>query len=374
MLEMLFKLLEIPSPSGYTDQIVHFVGEELGRLGIPYELSRRGAIRATLRGEQAAPARSIVVHLDTIGAMVRALKPNGRLEVMSVGSWNARFAEGCRVTIMGREHSWRGTILPLKASGHIYNEEVDTQPAGWEYLEVRVDIKTCERIDDLRAAGIRVGDFIAIDPSPEQAGDGFISSRHLDDKAGVAAVLATAKAVVEADVEIPIDVRLLFTIFEEVGAGASAVLTGDDVAEMIAVDNATPGPGQNSTEYGVTIAMMDASGPFDYHLTHHLLDLAEEFAIPHARDVFRYYHSDATSAVEAGNDIRCALASFGVDSSHGYERTHVESIEALAQLLAIYVQSKTVVKRDRLELGPMEGFPTQPLPEGVEMPDHPEDE
>ena len=49
-LSTLSALLAIPSPSGYTDRIVHFVGEELERLGIPFDLTRRGAIRARLKG------------------------------------------------------------------------------------------------------------------------------------------------------------------------------------------------------------------------------------------------------------------------------------------------------------------------------------
>ena len=48
--QMLISLLNIPSPSGYTDEIVHFVGQELQQLGIAYNVTRRGAIRATFRG------------------------------------------------------------------------------------------------------------------------------------------------------------------------------------------------------------------------------------------------------------------------------------------------------------------------------------
>jgi len=76
---------------------------------------------------------------------------------------------------------------------------------------------------------------------------------------------------------LPVDVHLLFTIFEEVGSGASAVLH-QDVAEMVSVDNATPAPGQNSSEHDVTIAMMDSHGPFNYHLNQQLLHLAREHA------------------------------------------------------------------------------------------------
>lgn len=359
VIDMLQALLRIPSPSGYTDQIVHFAGEELTRLGIPFEITRRGAMRATLRGREHRPARALVAHLDTLGAMVKQLKENGRLEVAPIGSWSSRFAEGARVTVFTDQGARRGTLLPLKASGHTYNEEIDSQPVQWSQVELRVDERSSSRAD-LEALGFNVGDVVAIDPAPEVSPNGFINSRHLDDKAGVAVLFAVAKAVTEAKVELPVDCHLLFTISEEVGSGASAVLHGD-IGALVAVDNATPAPGQSSSEFGVTLAMMDSSGPFDWHLTHKLIDLCQRFEIPHHRDVFRYYRCDAASALEAGNDIRTALACFGADASHGYERTHVDSLRALGELLALYVQTPRAVSRDRKDLGPIDGFPTQPM-------------
>lgn len=354
------EMLKIPSPAGYTDEITTYVGKELERLGIPLELTRRGAIRATLSGDVTSPDRAIVVHLDTIGAMVRALKDNGRLDVTPIGTWSARFAEGARCDILLDDGSkLRGTILPLKASGHAFNEEVDTQATSWDNVELRVDEFAYDRAD-LDKLGIKIGNFLSIDPNPEVSESGFINSRHLDDKAGVAALLAAAKALVESDVPRPVDCHLLFTVSEEVGYGASSVLH-QDVAEMVTIDNATPAPGQNSKETGVTVAMKDQVGPFDYHLTHKLIGLCEQYEVRYQRDVFRYYRSDSASAIEAGNDIRTALLCFGVDASHGYERTHLHSLRSLAELLALYVQSDPTFLRDREELAPLEGYPEQNL-------------
>lgn len=358
LLGTLLKLLEIPSPSGYTDRIVHWVGEELTRLSIPFELTRRGAIRANLKGKERRPGRAVVSHLDTLGAMVKYLKDNGRLELVPIGHWSSRFAEGGRVTIFTDNHgSKRGTVLPLKASGHTFNEEIDTQPVAWDYIEVRTN-DFCTSAQELTERGFNIGDFVAFDPCPE-IDNGFVVSRHLDNKAGVASMLAAAKAIIDSEVEVPVDCHLLFTISEEVGTGASAILHGD-IAEMVAVDNATPAPGQNSRERGVTISMQDSTGPFDYHLTHKLLDLCQRFGVEHQRDVFKYYRCDAASALEAGNDMRVALVCFGADASHGHERTHIEALRCLSELLALYIQSDPTFQRDKERLGPLQGFPVQP--------------
>ena len=128
-------------------------------------------------------------------------------------------------------------------------------------LHVAVDGK-----EILRGLDIEIGDIIAIDPLPEFLDNGFIVSRHLDNKAGVAVMLAALKALEDDQAETPVDIHFLFTIAEEVGVGAASILT-HDVASMIAVDNGTTAPGQNSDEFGVTIAMADQTGPFDFHLT-----------------------------------------------------------------------------------------------------------
>ena len=356
MVEILAKLLATPSPTGMTDEVVGLVCAELKELDIPFELTRRGAIRADLKGEEASPDRAIAAHLDTLGAMVKGFRLGGRLEVVPIGHWSSRFAEGARCTVHsdgGR--TFRGTILPAKASGHTYNEAIDTQPTEWSEVELRLD----ERVGyehEVRALGINVGDTISIDPMTEFMPNGFVFSRHLDDKAGVAALLAAARAVTRAGTVLPIDCHLLFTITEEVGVGASAVLHGD-VAELVSIDNGTIAPGQHTSEYGVTIAMQDSSGPFDWHLSRSLIDMCVGHGIEHSRDVFRFYRSDAAAALEAGNDIRTALLCFALDASHGYERTHLDSVMALTRLLTLYMQSKPMFLRDKDALGPLGDLP-----------------
>jgi hypothetical protein len=75
--------------------------------------------------------------------------------------------------------------------------------------------------------------------------------------------------------------------------------------------------------------------------------------------VFPYYFSDSAAALRAGFDIRNALIGFGADASHGWERTHLSALTAVAELLTLYAQNGPVVARDRRAIGPLEGFPHQ---------------
>jgi peptidase M42 family hydrolase len=362
-------LLSIPSPTGYTDTVARYVSEELERLGIPFSLTRRGAILGMYRGRDIEGARAIVAHLDTLGATVKMIKENGRLELVSIGHWSARSAEYCRCTIFTEDGSYRGTILPLKASGHTFNTEIDTQPVGWLYVEVRIDADCHDRAST-EALGINIGDFVAVDPGTEFLGNGYIVSRHLDDKAGCAAALAALKWMVDEKVAVPVDIHFIFTIAEEVGSGASSVLL-DNVVAMVSIDNGTTAPGQNSAEFGVTIGMADQVGPFDYHLTRKLIRLAGENGIRHQRDVFRYYRSDSASALEGGADVRTALITFGIDASHGYERIHLHALKSIAELVVLYAASPVEITRDIEELAGLEGFteqPTDPAPHSADDP------
>lgn len=89
------------------------------------------------------------------------------------------------------------------------------------------------------------------------------------------------------------------------GSQRSGCLCGRcaDIASLVAIDNGDCA-GPESSEFGVTLAMADQTGPFDYHLTKKLYELCGEHDIQVQKDVFRYYRSDAASAVEAGHDVR----------------------------------------------------------------------
>jgi len=340
LLARLLEMLAIPSPTGFTDELSRYVCEQLGHLNIDYQLTRRGTIIAKIAGDNPAIARAIANHLDTIGATVTGLKDNGRLSIAPIGSWSSRFAEGGRVTVFSQQRSFRGQVLPLLASGHAFNEQVDALAVSWDSVEIRVD-ELVYSADDLSCLGIQRGDFVAFDACPELSDSGFISARHLDNKAGASALLTALKVIKAHNITPAIDLFAVFTITEEVGTGAGSSLA-NHVAEFVGIDIGPVATDQNARESGVTLCAQDTSGPFDYHMLNKLKGICQSHAIDHQIDVFRYYYSDANSAIKAGHDVREALITFGTDATHGYERTHISSLEALVQLICYYVQSHPV--------------------------------
>lgn len=368
----LLELVGIPSPSGRTDEVVQVLGERLVDMGLTPELTRRGAIAVAPPGAARGPARALVAHADTIGAIVRGLKPDGRLQLAQIGTHSARFAEGCRVTVFTDEPdtTYTGTILPLKASGHRFGDDVDTQGVGWDHVELRLDERV-RSAADVAGLGVQVGDHVAFHAQPSITPSGFVVSRHLDDKAAIAALLEMMTVLGEQGTQLEVPLHVLITVSEEVGIGASHGLHGD-VAELVSVDTAVVAPGQSSREDAVTVAMQDSSGPFDYHLTRRLLALCRRYRIPHERDVFDHYRSDAAAALEAGAATRAALVGVGVDATHGHERCHLEGIVALCRLMLAYARAPlTFSDWDAEPVGALEDFPSssvQPAPHQPELP------
>ncbi|CAG9298159.1 osmoprotectant NAGGN system M42 family peptidase [Celerinatantimonas diazotrophica] len=326
------------SPTGMTDGMATLIEQELLKLGLSSSRTLRGAVKAVIPGGQSElPALAFSAHMDTLGAMVRQVKENGRLAVAPIGTWSARFAEGARVSVIKEDGgAIRGTILPLRASGHRYSKEVDTQPSDWDNLEVRLDVDS-EQSQTTLALGIEVGDFVCVDPQPEFNGE-YINSRFLDNKAAIASLLTSVKALMDHQLTPKRDIHLYFTNSEEVGTGAGHIVA-NNVGDLVAIDLAVMGPGQSSHPKGVTLAMMDLSGPYNRHLIRDLESVCNAKDIAYSKDIFRYYYSDTHSATIAGADCRMALICYACDSSHGWERTHQQSLLSVSQL-AFYMMQR----------------------------------
>lgn len=326
----LLALLAIPSPSLHTAAIADYLASELGQLGLVIRRTARGDLLAEAQGGM--PRRAVTAHMDTLGAMVVRLKDNGRLVVRPIGSWNARFADGARVKLHGEagEVLATGTLLPTLASGHVYNEAVDRLAVDWAHIELRLDLVETSPTA-LREQGIEVGALVSIDSQPSVSDSGFINARHLDNKAAIACLLTAIRAV-----SLPGDVRLVFSCAEELGVGISQPMF-EGIEEVLNLDIAAQGEGQNVCHDGVTIAMLDSLGPLHPVATQRLIALCREHDIAFSRDCFPYYYCDGDAAAKAGLDVRNALACFGADASHGWERVHCDSLVALSRLVSVWL-------------------------------------
>ena len=85
--EFLVGLLNTPSPTGYTEQAMTYVGQHVQDFPLTLSRTYKGGLVLTWPGDPACP-RALTAHIDTLGAMVRRIKGNGRLELAAIGGFD----------------------------------------------------------------------------------------------------------------------------------------------------------------------------------------------------------------------------------------------------------------------------------------------
>ncbi|WP_078428819.1 M42 family metallopeptidase [Alkalihalobacterium alkalinitrilicum] len=338
VIDTLEELVNIPSPSGNTEKVIAAVENQLKPLGVKMQRNRKGGLIVTLPGENDREHKMITAHVDTLGAMVKEIKSDGRLSLTMIGGfrWNAVEGEYCQIeTSEGKEYT--GTILIHQSSVHVYKNAGEIK-RDEKNIEVRVDAPVTNA-NEVRELGIEVGDFVSFDPRFQVTDHGFVKSRHLDDKASVAILMNTIQLIIEEQRKLPYTTHFLISNNEEIGYGGNSNIPPETV-EYLAVDMGAIGDGQATTEYCVSICAKDSSGPYHIGLRKKLVQIAKEQNLNYAVDIYPYYGSDASAAIRSGHDIIHGLVGPGIDASHAHERTHFDSLVNTWKLVYHYLFSK----------------------------------
>jgi len=326
-------LVEIPSPSGFTREIMDFFESEVKLMGYKCYYTNRGGLIIEVEGKQ-DKTLGLSAHIDTLGAMVRSINSDGTINFTEVGGYTLQSVEGCYCKLHTREGNvYTGTILCKSPTVHVY-DDARTLERSEKNMMVRLDEEISSK-EDVEKLGIMSGDYISLDPKFVYTRSGFVKSRHLDDKASAAVLLGLLKELREQNIVPAKNLKILISNYEEVGFGASYL--PDDIEEMLAIDMGAVGDDLNGSETKVSICAKDSSGPYDYDMTNRLIALAKENEIPFVVDVFPHYGSDVSAALRGGNNIRGALIGQGVSASHGMERTHEKGLMATLELVKAYV-------------------------------------
>ena len=340
-IDYLKKLTSIPSPTGFTREVADYLVEEVERLGYTAIRTNKGGVNVIVKGKNDSKHRVVTAHVDTLGAMVRAVKADGRLKMAKIGGypWNMIEGENCLVHVASTGKIVSGTILIHQTSTHVYKDAGSAERTE-DNMEVRLDAKVRTE-QETRDLGIDVGDFISFDPRTIITETGFIKSRFLDDKVSAAILLDLLRKYKEENIELPHTTHFMFSVFEEVGHGANSNLPKEAV-EYLAVDMGAMGDDQQTDEYTVSICVKDASGPYNYEFRNNLVQLAKENGIQYKLDIYPYYGSDASAAMRAGAEVKHALLGAGIESSHSYERTHIDSVKQTHKMVDVYLRSELI--------------------------------
>ena len=183
--ELLKKLTETHSPSGYEQPIVELISQ----LWEPYTdsvtVDRIGSVFATKLGTGVAPRPQLMLaaHVDEIGLMVTELVDHngyGFLHVTNVGGVDIRHLYAQNVIVHGRR-DLNGVLASLPVRMLPSNRR--NQPFGFEDLVVDPGLPM-ETLQEL----VDVGDFVSFRQTLRKLMGKTVTGKALDNRASVAAV------------------------------------------------------------------------------------------------------------------------------------------------------------------------------------------
>ncbi len=336
MLDQLRNLLAIDSTTGYYKPMENYLAEETARLGYEPRRLHKGGVAVDLGGQ--GNGLLLTAHADDIGYMARFINSDGSIRVCNVGGLLPFMSDEVNVRIYTRDgRVYSGTLRRNNSSLHLMRQDDRGAALDFEknlFLYLDEDVHSAE---DVAKLGIRCGDVIAPEPNTVFAPSGYIKSRFLDDKVSVAVLLTYMRRLKAENIALSRHVTVYFSLYEEVGHGGSSIPA--DTADVLAVDIGCCGPNYYSDEKKVSIGTMDTAFPYHRGLIDDLIAAAEGAGVQYALDIFiPSYGSDANAALRAGMDVRHGLIGPGVLSTHGYERTHVRSLEETYRLICAYAR------------------------------------
>ena len=329
-------LLAIDSPSGFTAKAAQWVKEAFEKLGFSAEITTKGGILIDLGGRDENDGLLLEAHADTLGAMVAAIKGDGRLKLTNLGGMRAENAETENVRVYTRDGKiYEGTCQLCNASVHVNGGYGDAK-RSWDTVEIVLD-EDVSSAADTRKLGIEVGDIVCFDPRTRRTASGYLKSRFLDDKLSVGILLGFAKYLSDNGIVPERKTYAHVTVYEEVGHGGCASVPAG-VTEAISVDMGCVGDGLQCTERQVSICAKDSGGPYSYEVVGKLIAAAKKTEADYAVDVSPHYGSDVEATLSAGYDIRHGLIGAGVYASHGYERSHIDGVYNTLKVLCGYLE------------------------------------
>ena len=267
-------------------------------------------------------------HVDEVGMIVTEVQDDGFLSVAPVGSLDGRFLPSMPVKVLGKK---TGSGVFTSVPPHIKKGE--TVP-DFENCYIDTGIKNIGEI-------ISLGDIAVFDAKPIWISDNRITSKALDNRAGVAAVISAGERLAKAN--CPVNVVLLFPMGEELGLRGARVATfGLDIDESISVDVSfgdCPDVSESKTAKLGSGAMIGVSPVLSRNIYKKLKATAEDKKLPHTLEVMGGNTStDADIITLSGSGIPSGLASIPLRNMHTpVEVADLRDVEATASLLYEYV-------------------------------------
>jgi tetrahedral aminopeptidase len=284
MKDLIQKLVETPSPSGYESKIRELIRSEIE----PYTDEIQVDAMGSLIARKGAPAENglkimLSAHMDEIGIMLTHVDENGFLRFLSIGGVHPATLIGSRVLFLNGQR------------GVIYTERLE-DPSRMPSIEnLYIDIGAEKRED----VSLRIGDVAIFDRPYAEMGNRLVS-KAMDDRIAVAILIQALRKMADEKIESPHELYFVFSVQEEVGVrGAATAAFGIEPDLGLAVDVTRTGDTPKTIKMevklgkGPAIKVRDSGMLADPRVVDWMIRTAEQAGLPYQLEVLELGSTDA---------------------------------------------------------------------------------
>ncbi len=268
-------------------------------------------------------------HMDQIGLMVSGIDDDGYIQFVNLGGVDERILSGMEVDILSDKNIY-GIITPMEPKS-----KDGEAPQNINIDKLRIDVGMSKK--DVEEQ-INIGNFIAMKSEINLLLNNRISGMGMDNRTGIAAILRCISKL--KDKELPYNLRVLFSVQEELGLhGAYTGVKDMDIDAAIVVD----------VTHGTTYDSKDEVNVFDlgsggiicrgpnlhYDYTKQLIKMVKEKNIPYQIEVASGGSGTTAWAMQVTNGgIPVMLVSIPLRYMHtNVEVLDVMDVEAVSEIL-----------------------------------------
>lgn len=245
-LAFLETLLETPSPSGFEREIRGKIAEYVAPFADSVTTDALGNLIVCVN-PQGSPRILLQGHMDELGLLIVHISDEGLCYFKTIGGWDSSVLVGQRVHI----HTAGGAVPGVIGRKPVHLMNGDEKGKGGEIYDLWIDIGATGGKEEVKTAGVRVGDPATVTYGMTRLIGDRIAARALDNRIGAWIVMEALRRVKERQPKAAI--YAVATVQEEIGlrgASTSAYGVAPDLGIAVDVTFASDTPNTDKRRVG----------------------------------------------------------------------------------------------------------------------------
>lgn len=336
--------------SGFEDEVLTVIREEGNGLGTFEEDRMRNLYLYRHENKSGRPIVQLNAHTDEVGFMVKAIRPDGMIEFITIGGWIVTNVPAHLVRIRNKDGLYIPAVVASKPP-HFMSEAEKKTPLEITNLVLDVGAGSSEEVIN----DYRIGIAAPVVPDVSCTYDekhGLFIGKAFDCRIGCASTLATLKEL--QGTKLKVNLVGDFSSQEEVGTRGSIVSANTIKADIAIVFEGCPADdtvvpayqAQTCLKKGPMLRHIDSRMITNPRFQRYALDLARQLDIP-VQEAVRsagatngapiHLANEGIPAIVIGIPVRYAHTHYGISSLFD-----VEQAVRLAKEILLRIDEETI--------------------------------